>query len=131
MSVDQSSSKSSSSNPVKSFRDLIVWQRAIEMVTECYRLTSQFPESERCGLTNQLRRASVSVPSNIAEGHARGSTKAFLNFPWIANGSLAEVETQIILGIKLGFITEESASTSLKHAHEVGRMLTGLRRSLQ
>lgn len=73
----------------------------------------------------------MSVPSNIAEGHARGSTKAFLNYLWIANGSLAEVETQIMLGIQLGFVTIESASSSLKLVDELGRMLTGLRRSLQ
>lgn len=129
MSFDKGSSDSC--KVVKSFRDLIVWQRAIEMVTECYGLTLQFPESERFGLTNQLRRASVSVPSNIAEGHARGSTKAFLNHLWIANGSLAEVDTQIALGIQLGFVTMESASSALKLVDEVGRMLAGLRRSLQ
>ena len=117
--------------PVNSFRDLLVWQRSMDLVVECYRLSQEFPEAERFGLTNQLRRSAVSIPSNIAEGHGRGSSKAFLNFLWIANGSLSELETQIILSIKLQFIMEESARESLQLVDEIGRMLTGLRRSLE
>ena len=125
------SSEDDSRKPVNSFRDLIVWQRAIELVAECYKLSMEFPDAERFGLTNQLRRSAVSVPSNIAEGHGRGSTKAFLNFLWIANGSLSELETQIILSTKLGFISKESAIRCLQLVEEVGRMMTGLRRALE
>lgn len=95
------------------------------------RVDITIPRIGKVWIDQSLRRASVSVPSNIAEGHARGSTKAFLNHLWIANGSLAEVDTQIALGIQLGFVTMESASSALKLVDEVGRMLAGLRRSLQ
>ncbi|HQX49531.1 MAG TPA: four helix bundle protein [Planctomycetaceae bacterium] len=115
---------------INSFRDLHVWQRAIELVVECYRLSASFPDSERFGLSNQFRRSAVSVPSNIAEGHSRGSTKAFLNFLWIANGSLSELETQLVLAVELGFVSHEDARTAFGLSNEVGRMLTGLRRSL-
>ena len=116
---------------VNSFRDLLVWQRAMELVVDCYQLSKLFPDTERFGLTNQLRRSAVSVPSNIAEGHGRGSSKAFLSFLWIANGSLSELDTQIQLAVRLGFVSEQDAARSLQLAHEVGRMLTGLRRSLE
>ena len=116
---------------VNSFRDLLVWQRSMELVVASYELSKCFPDSERFGLTNQLRRSAVSVPSNIAEGHARGSAKAFLSFLWIANGSLAELETQVQLAIRLHFVTEDRAVRCQQLIEEVGKMLTGLRRSLQ
>lgn len=116
---------------INSFRDLLVWQRSMELVVAVYELSKLFPDSERFGLTNQLRRAAVSVPSNIAEGHARGSAKAFLSFLWIANGSLAELETQVQLAIRLHFVTEDRVVRCQQLIEEVGRMLTGLRRSLQ
>ena len=94
-------------------------------------LTGLFPDSERFGLTNQLRRAAVSVPSNIAEGHGRGSPKNFLNFLWIANGSLAELETQVLLAVDLKFVSAVQTEHVLSLAQQVGRMLTGLRRSIQ
>ena len=86
-------------NPIaiKSYRDLIAWQKAINLVTEVYNLTKKFPQSEVYGLTNQLRRAWVSIPSNIAEGSSRKSTLEFMRFLKIAQGSLAELETQIII----------------------------------
>ena len=123
--------RSTPGKSINSFRDLIVWQRAMEWVVACYQLSKQFPDTERFGLTNQLRRSAVSVPSNIAEGHGRGSSKAFLNFLWIANGSLSELDTQIQLSIRLGFVSTQDAAVCLQLTDEVGRMLTGLRRSLE
>ena len=123
--------RNSAGKPVNSFRDLLVWQRAMELVVACYQLSKEFPDTERFGLTNQLRRSAVSVPSNIAEGHGRGTPKAFLNFLWIANGSLAELETHIQLPVRLGFVSSPNAAVCLGLVDDVGRMLTGLRRSIQ
>jgi four helix bundle protein len=116
---------------VRGFKDLEVWQVAMKLVSTCYRLTSAFPDAERYGLTNQLRRSAVSIPSNIAEGQVRGTPKSFLNFLWIANGSLAELETQVLIAVDLGFVQREQADSCLELADRVGRMLTGLRRSIQ
>jgi len=116
---------------IRGFKDLEVWQVAMRLARECYVLTRAFPDTERFGLTNQLRRASVSIPSNIAEGHGRGSPKSFLQYLWIANGSLAEVETQVLLSIDLEFIGENAALSVIDLTQQVGRMLTGLRRSIE
>jgi four helix bundle protein len=115
----------------RNYRDLIVWQRAMDYVTECDRTTSRFPRDERFGLSAQLQRAAVSVPSNIAEGHGRGHLKAFANHLWIANGSLRESETQLIIAERLGYVAPESLRPLLDLANEVGRLITGLRRSLE
>lgn len=115
---------------IKSYRDLNVWQRAMDLSEQVYKATKQFPKEEVFGLISQIRRASVSVPSNIAEGHARNSTKSFLHFLNIARGSLAETETQIILAQRFKYISPENAAKILEHADEVSRMLSGLRRSL-
>lgn len=103
----------------------------MRLVKLSYELTSAFPDNERFGLTNQIRRAAVSVPSNIAEGHGRGSSAGFLHFLWIANGSLAELETQILLAIELDFVSECDASSSLELISQIGKMLIGLRRSIE
>ena len=116
---------------IRGFKDLEVWQVAMRLVRECYVLTRSFPDTERFGLTNQLRRAAVSVPSNIAEGQGRGSSKGVLQFLWIANGSLAEVETQVLLSIDLEFIGQNEALSVIDLIQQVGRMLTGLRRSIE
>ena len=89
--------------PVKSYQDLIAWRRAMELVVEVYEMTKGFPKDERFGLTNQVRRAAVSVPSNIAEGQGRGVGAEFAHHLRIAQGSLQEVETQVMLGQRLGF----------------------------
>jgi four helix bundle protein len=115
---------------ISSYRDLHVWQKAVELVTDCYRISSKFPPDERFGLTSQLRRAAVSVPANIAEGHGRGTTKSFIHFLWIANGSLAELETHILIAERLGFVTREDTRPAFDAMLTIGRMLTGLRRSL-
>lgn len=116
---------------IGSHRDLLVWQKAMVLVTVCYEVSNQFPESERFGLTSQLRRAVVSIPANIAEGKARGTTKNFLNFLSIADGSLAELDTHLELAVRLNFVSRETQQTIQPRMDEIGRMLTGLRRSLK
>jgi four helix bundle protein len=109
-----------------SYRDLIGWQKSMVLVREIYRATRAFPSEERYGLTSQLRRAAVSVPSNIAEGQARYSRHEFHRFLNNARGSLAEVETQIILANDLGHLAPEDADTLLLKTSELGRILNGL-----
>lgn len=116
---------------VASHRDLIVWQKAMDLVVDCYRLSEAFPKSETYGLASQLRRSAVSVPANIAEGHGRGTPKSFVNFIWIANGSLTELETHILISERLGYVQSESIVAVLQAIREIGRMLVGLRRSLE
>lgn len=116
---------------IQNFRDLKVWQVAMQLATVVYTLTHSFPKSEVFGLSSQIQRASVSVPSNIAEGHARDSTKEFLRFISIAMGSLAEMETQLILANKLNYIEESKLAELLEKTGEVGRMLRGLQLSLK
>jgi four helix bundle protein len=111
---------------VQHYRELIVWQRAMELVEEVYRLSRAFPRDELYGLTQQIRRAAVSVPSNIAEGQARDSTAEFRRFLSIAQGSRAEVETQILIAIRLSYTTESEAQAAVSLLEELQRMLTKL-----
>jgi four helix bundle protein len=111
------------------YQDLKVWQSAMRLTKSVYRLTMSFPVDERFGLTSQLRRAAVSVPSNIAEGHARNTKNEMIRFAGIALGSVAEIETQLILSIDLGLATSSDTAEALTLAGEVGRMLRGLIRS--
>lgn len=111
---------------VQSYKDLIVWQKAIDLVGVVYQLTKAFPREELYGLTNQLRRAAISIPSNIAEGHARSSTSEFLRFLSIARGSLAEVETQLIIAQRLGYLSVDQLSPILSLQVEINKMLNGL-----
>jgi four helix bundle protein len=116
---------------VARYKDLVAWRKAMDLVVEVYRLTNGFPECERFGLTNQIRRAAVSVPSNIAEGQGRGMQKAFLLHLRIARGSLQELETQLLIASRLGYSTAEEISFVLALADEVSRVLSGLLRSLK
>lgn len=116
---------------VSNYRNLVAWQRAMELATATYRLTERLPEAERFGLVSQIRRAAVSVPSNIAEGHGRGTPKALVSFLRIANGSVKELETQLLLSERLGYLDRKDIEPALGLADEVGRLLTGLRRSLK
>ena len=111
---------------VKCYQDLIAWQKAISLVTEVYAVTAQFPRHEIYGLTSQLRRASVSIPSNIAEGHGRATKGEFLQFLCQARGSLCEVQTQIFIAGKLGYIRQEQQEVVIAQTDEVGRILNGL-----
>ena len=115
---------------VKSYRDLLVWQKSKQAVKEVYLLTAAFPKEEMYGLTSQIRRSSVSVPSNIAEGHARKSTKEFSHFISIALGSLAELETQIEIASDLSFIEYNKLQIIMNSLDEIGKMLRGLQNSL-
>ena len=111
-------------------KDLEVWQKSMDLVVAIYKLTSSFPKTEIYGLASQMRRAAVSIPSNIAEGHGLKQTQAFLRHPAIANGSLTELETQLEIANRLGYLDVGSGSL-IEKAHEIGRMLSGLRKSLQ
>jgi four helix bundle protein len=114
-----------------SFRDLAVWQRGIDLSTKIYELTRGFPSSEKYGLCSQIRRAAVSVPANIAEGRGRGSTKDFLRFLGIAQGSLAEVATFVVIAEKLGYLQRSSSNEITLEIEELTKMLYGLQRSLR
>ncbi len=116
---------------VKSHQDLIAWQKAISLVTEVYTITPQFPGHEIYGLTSQLRRASVSIPSNIAEGHGRATPGEFLQSLCQARGSLCEVQTQIVIAHRLAYITEEQGQRFSAKTNELGRILSGLITSIQ
>lgn len=115
---------------IESHRDLIVWQKAMDLSVAVYGLTARFPASENFRLTAQLTRAVVSVAANIAEGHARSTAKDFANFLAIARGSLAETETFILLAIRLGYLTEDQAGETLALLNEVGKMISALRTRL-
>jgi four helix bundle protein len=112
------------------FRDLTVWQRAVELATCIYQVTAQFPRSEIYGLTSQLRRAAVSVASNIAEGAGRGSKKEFKQFLQMARGSNGELQTQLIIASNLEIATRNQVASAEALSHEVGKMLNGLLRSI-
>jgi four helix bundle protein len=115
----------------QSFKDLIVWQRSIQLTVSVYKLTAKFPDAERFGLTNQLRRASVSIASNVAEGYGKSSKGEYLLFLGHARGSCAEVETQLIIARELNLGTEQDLATSASLCDEVGKMLVALMKSLR
>jgi four helix bundle protein len=112
---------------MRGHRDLAAWQQGMLLAKEIYRDTQDFPKHEIYGLANQLRRAAVSIPSNLAEGASRNSRKEFHHFIGNARGSLAEVETQVEIAKDLGYCSEEIASSLLKRIAQLGRLLTGLR----
>ena len=109
--------------PIRSYRDLDVWKRGIDLVEHIYKLTGVFPSEERFSLTAQLRRAAISIPSNIAEGWGRGSTKDYMHFLRIARSSLHEVETQLIIGHRLGYPDKEPLDAILGETEVEGKML--------
>lgn len=111
---------------IKSYRDLLIWQKGIIFVKRVYQETANFPDNERYGLVSQLRRAAVSIPSNIAEGQARQHTGEFRQFLFVALGSIAEVETQIIISQELGFMAEENAKKLIEDLVELQKMTRSL-----
>jgi four helix bundle protein len=115
----------------KRHSDLIAWQKAMNLVETVYQITKGFPKEETYGLTSQLRRAAVSVPSNIAEGHSRTGGREFSHFLSMAHGSLSEVETQVEVARRLGYITEEEHARVFQCSSEVGRIVVGLIKSLE
>jgi four helix bundle protein len=116
---------------IKSFRDLLVWQNAMTLAEGVYEIAGTLPASERYGLSTQLRRAAVSIASNIAEGRGRGQTGSFINHLLIALGSEAELQTQLELAVRLRMVPRDRAQTLIDSAAQVGRMLRGLVASLE
>jgi len=115
---------------IANYRELIVWQKSMELVKVVYKLSALFPKEEVYGLVSQIRRAAVSVPSNIAEGQARRTTGEFLVFLSYAEGSLAEIDTQVLLAIALGFVAVEQTTEAAELLGECQRMLRSLRAKL-
>ena|ERR1051325_5543801 len=115
---------------VSSYKDLEVWKKSMLLVTAVYSITKGFPKEETYGITNQIRRASTSVPANIAEGATRKSTKYYLQFLNIARGSLAELETFLTISYNLNYITDKDLNALTDHTEEIGKMLNGLMNSL-
>ncbi len=115
---------------ITSYRDLLVWQRGMDLVVEVYRISSDFPRHEQFGLIGQMRRAACSIPANLAEGHARPHSREFRRFISMAQGSRAELETHLMIAQRLGYLAAEAAARLLTEAAELGRMMNGLDRSL-
>lgn len=116
---------------VRSHRDLIAWQKAVKLALDVYSITKLFPESEKFGLVSQLRRACVSVPSNIAEGYGRGATNDYIRFLRTARGSVYEVDTQLLIASRLGYLSAEKFEELESQLNECSRILVGLIRSLE
>ena len=115
---------------MKSYQDLEVWQKAMDLVVLCYRIAEKFPKNETYGLTSQLQRAAISIPANIAEGCHRQHSKEFLQHLSIVYASLAELETHIQIAGRLDYINQDQINNMLNQSAELGRMLNGLRRSI-
>lgn len=115
---------------IETHRDLIVWQKGMELVQQVYALTGRFPADERFRLVNQTTRAAVSIPANLAEGHARGTRREYAHFVAIARGSLMELETYVMIARRLGYGNETQLQDSLSLITELSRMLTALRNRL-
>jgi four helix bundle protein len=117
--------------PVRNYADLIAWQKGMTLALSVYRLSGGMPREEQFGLTSQMRRAAVAIPSNIAEGEGRRTDGEFLNHLSVAHGSVRELETQLILSERLKFLDAQSVRTVLDEAAEVGRLVNGLANSLK
>ncbi|MDE2385329.1 MAG: four helix bundle protein [Alphaproteobacteria bacterium] len=116
---------------IKSYKDLEVWQTAMSLAEACYRATANFPKSEMFGLTSQIRRAASSIPANIAEGHGRETSSMFVQFLRIAQGSLKELETHLLLSQRVGHLEQNALERLVALCESIGRMLRALIRSLQ
>ena len=116
--------------PIRSHRDLIVWQKAMQLVVDVYRASEVFPKAETYGLTSQTRRAAASIPANIAEGQGRRLVGEYTQFLGNARGSLSELDTHLELAVRLGYLAAAQHSKLLDQLAEVGRLLNGLMRSL-
>jgi four helix bundle protein len=116
---------------IRSYQDLAIWKKAMELVVQVYHLTRHFPREEMHGLTSQMRRAAVSIPTNIAEGWGRGSRKEYIQFLRIARGSLLELETLLAISRSLRYLSQEDMQATLALVEEISRMLSGLIASLK
>jgi four helix bundle protein len=130
MSDEFANSAGPANSKPQGYRDLLVWQKGTALAKAVYQLTAEFPSEEKFGLISQMRRAAVSIPSNIAEGQARNTTGEFIQFISHAEGSAAELETQLTIAIDLGFLPAGDAVPCADSIAELRRMLNGLRRSL-
>jgi four helix bundle protein len=117
--------------PIKSYRDLRVWQESMTLAVECYQLTRAFPKEEMFGLSSQIRRSAASIPANIAEGHGRENTQSFIQYLRIAQGSLKELETHLLLAERVGLIVKENIEAVLRRCEAIGKMIRLLIRALQ
>jgi four helix bundle protein len=111
---------------MKSYKELEVWKQSVDLTTELYKLTSRFPDTERYGLTSQIRRAAVSVAANVAEGWGRGSTREYIQFLTVARGSLMELETHLIIACNLHFLNADELATVSKPVQDIEKMLNRL-----
>ena len=116
---------------IRSYRDVKVWQQGMDLAEMCYRVTRKFPKDELYGLTSQIRRAAASVPANIAEGHGRDTRGEFIQFLRIAQGSLKELETHLLLAGRIGLSSDQITAPLLARCDELGKMVRALIRSLQ
>lgn len=116
---------------MKDYKGLLVWQRAVSLATQIYTMTRELPTEEKFGLVAQIRRAVTSVPANIAEGWARGSTKEYVQFLYVARGSLSELETHLIVSRNLSFLQPSQVSAAQAAIQEIGKMLNSLIQSLR
>ncbi len=116
---------------ISSYRDLLVWQASVDLATRCYKLTAGFPSAELYGMTSQIRRASVSVAANIAEGHGRDGTGNFIQFLRVSQGSLKEPETHLVICGRVGLLDEQTLGALQDRCDEIGRMLRSLIRTLE
>ena len=119
------------SGVISSYRDLLVWQAGVELAVACYAATRGFPRDELYGMVSQVRRASTSIPANIAEGHGRDSSGNYVQFLNVAQGSVKELETHIVVSRRVGLLADELAKDLLHRCDEVGRMLRALIRSIE
>ena len=116
---------------IRSYKDLEVWQLAMTLAVDCYKVTGGFPREEGYGLTSQIRRSSSSIPANIAEGYGRESTASFIQFLRVAQGSLKELETHLMLAERVDIAPPEAAKACLENCERIGKMLRNLIRALQ
>jgi four helix bundle protein len=117
--------------PINTFRDLRIWQDAMSLAEDCYRLTRAFPKEEMFGLTSQIRRSAASIPANIAEGHGREHTGSFIQHLRIAQGSLKELETHLLLAVRVEITTGTNVVSALQQCQSLGKMIRALIRTLQ
>ena len=116
---------------INSFRDLLVWQKSVDLAVNCHRIAKRFPRDEQPALGYQVRKSALSIPSNVAEGFSRHSTAFYIQHLWMAHASGAELETQLTVGTRIGVVSETEAEAAIRDAAEVGRMINGLVGSLQ
>lgn len=119
-----------SNQKIEDYKDLIVWQRSMELAEEVYRLVKKLPKEELFALSDQIRRAVISIPSNIAEGYERNSTKEYIHFLSIAKGSKAELETQLLLCTKIYYLNNSDIEKSISLIQEIGKMINSLQKHL-